>query len=403
MRNLWYDKKNTFTNCSNCEIGATRLDEFELHRRNWKYLYAFFHAVIPPLFGMTFEQIEADGPILLVPNHVCAWDPLLVAMSLKNKQVYFVASEHLFRLGPATKVLEKLVAPIPRRKASSGADTAKAMLRHLKHGRSVCVFAEGAQTFDGRTQPIFPATAKLAKRSGATLVTYKIEGGYLSCPRWASTLRRGAVHGRPVGIYPPEQLSAMSNGEIEQIIERDIQEDAFRRQKVWPHRYLGVKLAEHLERTVYLCPKCGRVDTMVSKWNRFQCLCGFEVKYTTMGTFLPEKPFADLAQWEDWQKERLRNREFPHGKALFFDPRVRLTKVSVTHEETPVGYGAMELYEDKLVCAGMDFPIDEISNMSVTRTRLLMLTFRGEYYEICADKNANVRKYYEIWAQKHGR
>ena len=127
------------------------MDEYERHRKNWKYLHAFFHAFIPPLFNMTYEPIEVEGPILLVPNHVTAWDPLLVAMSLKNKQIYYVASEHLFRLGKATDLLNHLVAPIPRRKGTTGADTAKIMLRHLKGGRSVCVFAEGAQTFDGRT------------------------------------------------------------------------------------------------------------------------------------------------------------------------------------------------------------------------------------------------------------
>ncbi len=378
------------------------MDEFERHRKNWKYLYAFFHATIPPLFNMTYEQIHVEGPILLVPNHVCAWDPLLVAMSLKDKQIYYVASEHLFRLGVATDILNRLVAPIPRRKGTTGADTAKTMLRHLKNGRSVCVFAEGAQTFDGRTMPIFPATAKLAKRSGATLVTYKIEGGYLSWPRWASNLRRGAVYGHPVGVYPPEQLKTMTPAEIEALIERDIQENAFDRQKVWPHKYIAGRLAEHLERMVYLCPKCRRVDAMVSKGNWFRCSCGFSVKFTPMGTFKPSVPFEDLAQWEDWQADALRKREFQHGKALLFDTGVTLTEVTTTHEEMVVGRGAMELYEDKLVVAGLELPLDEITDMSVTRTRLLMLSFRNKYYEICAEKNANVRKYYEIWAQKHG-
>lgn len=378
------------------------MDEFERHRRNWKYLHALFHAIIPPLFHMTYEQVEVDGPILLVPNHVTAWDPLLVAMSLKNKQIYYVASEHLFRLGPVTRVLEHLVAPIPRRKGTTGADTAKIMLRHLKGGRSVCVFAEGAQTFDGRTMPIFPATAKLAKRSGATLVTYRIEGGYLSWPRWASNLRRGAVHGHPVGVYPPEQLKTMNAREVENLIVRDIQENAFERQKVWPHKYRGFKLAEHLERTIYLCPKCGSVDSMASRGNRFTCRCGFSVRFTEMGTFEPSVPFEDLAQWEDWQAQQLRNREFRHGRALLFDTGVQLTQVFSNHEEIPIAYGAMELYEDKLVCCGLELPLDEITDMSVTRTRLLMLSFRNKYYEICAAKNANVRKYYEIWAQKHG-
>ena len=82
--------------------------------------------------------------------------------------------------------------------------------------------------------------------------------------------------------------------------------------------------------------------------------------------------------------------------------RVVVAREFAPNEEMVVGRGAMALYEDKLVCAGMEMPLEEITDMSVTRTRLLMLSFRNKYYEICAGKNANVRKYYEIWAQKHG-
>ena len=56
-------------------------------------------SVINKKFDMTHEDISVEGPILLIPNHVTSWDPVLVAMSLRNKQVYYVASEHLFRKG----------------------------------------------------------------------------------------------------------------------------------------------------------------------------------------------------------------------------------------------------------------------------------------------------------------
>jgi 1-acyl-sn-glycerol-3-phosphate acyltransferase len=90
---------------------------------------------------MTHEDISVEGPILLIPNHVTSWDPVLVAMSLRNKQVYYVASEHLFRKGFLTGLLTWLVAPIPRSKGAAGTDTVKACLRHLRSGHSVCIFA----------------------------------------------------------------------------------------------------------------------------------------------------------------------------------------------------------------------------------------------------------------------
>ena len=151
--------------------GGERMEPYLRHQKIWRGLYALANRWICRKFNMTHEDLHVEGPVLLIPNHVSAWDPLLVAMSLRDKQVYYVASEHIFRLGFVTKLLEWLVGPIPRRKASSGADTVKACLRHLRAGHSICLFAEGEQSWDGLTQPIFPATGKLAKSSGASLVT----------------------------------------------------------------------------------------------------------------------------------------------------------------------------------------------------------------------------------------
>ena len=176
------------------------MDTYFRHQITWRLLYALVHRPLELLFNASHEDLALDGPVLLIPNHACAWDPLLVGLSLREKQVYFVASEHLFRIGTVSKVIEYLLAPIPRRKATTGTDTVKACLRHLKAGHSICLFAEGEQTWDGRNIPIFPATGKLVKSSGATLVTFRLEGNYLSLPRWGRGIRRGRVHGSPVGI-----------------------------------------------------------------------------------------------------------------------------------------------------------------------------------------------------------
>ena len=160
------------------------MDPYTRHQKAWHILYPVLRPWICRKFNLTHEDLHVDGPVLLIPSHTCAWDPLLVAMSLPGKQVYFVASEHLFRMGLVSRLLEWVVAPIPRRKASSGADTAKACLRHLKAGHSICLFAEGEQCWEGHSGTVFPATGKLAKSSGATLVTFRMEGGYLSLPRW---------------------------------------------------------------------------------------------------------------------------------------------------------------------------------------------------------------------------
>ena len=144
------------------------MTEQRRHELVWRTLYGPLHLLVNHNFNITHDDVRVEGPCLLVSNHVSAWDPLIVAMSLKHKQLYYVASEHLFRMGLVSKALEYLVAPIPRRKASSGADTVKACLRALRDGETVCIFAEGDACWDGLTHEVFPATGKLVRASGAT-------------------------------------------------------------------------------------------------------------------------------------------------------------------------------------------------------------------------------------------
>ena len=377
------------------------METWKRHRIIWRLLYVLSSGWVCRRFNMTHEDLRVDGPVLLVPNHVSAWDPPLVAMSLREKQVYYVASEHLFRLGLVTRLLNWLVAPIPRRKASSGADTVKACLRHLREGHSVCLFAEGEQSWDGLTAPIFPATGKLARSSGATLVTYRLEGAYLSLPRWAKTRRRGAVYGHPVGVYPPERLREMTPKEINAAIERDIAEDAWERQRLSPVYFRGRRLAEGLERALYACPGCKRIGTLYTENDRVLCSCGFESRYTETGFFAPETPFADIAAWDRWQRELLRSRDFVHeGEALFSDGGMELLCIGTDHSERPLGVGTLRQYEDSLVFEGRRFPLGEIDSMALVQTHLLLLSFHGDYYQLRTRAGANLRKYLEVWKER---
>ena len=379
------------------------MEEYARHQRMWRLLQALIRRWICRRFNMTHEDLHVDGPVLLIPNHASAWDPLLVAISLRDKHVYYVASEHLFRLGFVSRLINYFVAPIPRRKASSGTDTVKACLRHLRAGHSVCLFAEGEQCWTGQNNPVFSATGKLAKSSGATLVTYRLEGAYLSLPRWGKGIRRGRVYGHPVGIYPPEMLKTMSAQEVNDLINRDIAEDAWERQRQSPVAYRGRNRAEGMERALYLCPRCCRIGTLRTHGNRIFCDCGLDLEYTETGFFRPEEPFATLADWDKWQREKLRNRDFPHSREsglLFSDTDVSLSRIAAGHEESAIASGELLQYENCLECAGFRFPLEKISNMAAVLTSRLLLTVEGEYYEIHSDRGANLRKYLDIWEEQ---
>lgn len=376
------------------------MDPYRRHVWIYRFLSVLVRPVLRAKFNLSGEKLQADGPFLLVSNHVTGWDPLLVGVCLGGRQAYFVASEHIFRLGLLTKLLHWLLAPIPRRKASTGMDTVKACLRHLHAGHSVCLFAEGEQCWDGRTGPIFPATGKLAKSSGAALVTFRLEGGYLSLPRWGKHICRGAVHGHPVGVYSPEELKKLSPQEINALIERDIAEDAWARQHQRPVRYRGKRRAEGMERALYACPGCRRIGTLRTDRDRVFCPCGFERRYTEYGFFEPREPFETLADWDLWQRELLRARDFAHeGDLLFQDEGLELKRIQSDHREELLALGTLRQFEDRLECADWRFPLPEIRSMAMVQAHLLLFSSGGNYYQLRSSTGVNLRKYLEIWKE----
>lgn len=376
------------------------MDPYRRHVWIYRFLSVLVRPVLRAKFNLSGEKLQADGPFLLVSNHVTGWDPLLVGVCLGGRQAYFVASEHIFRLGLLTKLLHWLLALIPRRKASTGMDTVKACLRHLHAGHSVCLFAEGEQCWDGRTGPIFPATGKLAKSSGAALVTFRLEGGYLSLPRWGKHICRGAVHGHPVGVYSPEELKKLSPQEINALIERDIAEDAWERQRQRPVRYRGKRRAEGMERALYACPGCRRIGTLRTDRDRVFCPCGFERRYTEYGFFEPREPFETLADWDLWQRELLRARDFAHeGDLLFQDEGLELKRIQSDHREELLALGTLRQFEDRLECEGQRFPLPEIRSMAMVQAHLLLFSSGGNYYQLRSSTGVNLRKYLEIWKE----
>ena len=365
----------------------------ERKRRIWIFLCRLIGLVIPRRFRFKAEIADVTGPCLIISNHVTNYDPLLLAMSFPKKPIRFVASEHIFRHGWVSRLIEWVDAPIPRRKASSGADTVKACLRALKDGETVCIFAEGDACWDGLSHEVFPATGKLARSSGATLVTYRLEGGYLTLPRWSKRRRPGKMRGAVVGIYPPEELKTMKGPEITEIIDRDIFEDAWARQRREHVRYRAKDRAVGIEKGFFLCPKCRKLGTIRGVGNEITCSCGLRMSYGEEGFLEPGEPFETVAEWDAWQRETLRTMDFPTGESVFSDDGATLRRIGSAHGEEELARGALVQYPDELVCGEQRFALAEISNMAMVKANILLFSVGDEYYEIRADHELCLRKY----------
>jgi len=229
--------------------------------------HIFFYKLVRPFviaflwlkFGYRFQTARhLPGTYIVLANHTTDYDPVFVAASFPE-QMYFVGSEHIARWKRFYKTLNYVFAPIMRPKGSLAGSTVMDILRKVRSGANVCVFAEGVRSWDGVSSPIMPSTGSLIKSAKCGLVTYKIVGGYFTSPMWSgSNTRRGYTYGAPVRVYEKEELAKMTVDEINQLIVTDLYEDAYARQLEQPRRYKGKGLAERMENLVFICPACGK-------------------------------------------------------------------------------------------------------------------------------------------------
>lgn len=372
--------------------------------RRHKRAFNFFCRVLPPFvkakFALESEPApKIEGPYIVLSNHTANLDPILVSMSFKCRQMYFIASEHLFRMGFISFLLKRYFAPISRIKGGTDASTALNAIRLVRKGQNVCLFAEGNRSFNGETCPIHPATAKLVKSSGASLVTYKMTGGYLTTPRWALFNRKGKMHGAVVSVYSPEQLKRLSVEEIHEIIKADLYENAYERQKKEHIEFRGKKLAEGLEAALYICPKCGKIGTLHSKDDRFWCdSCDMSVTYTVYGELKGNAPYDNVLDWDRFQREKLA--ELVNSGAegeLFSDDDYVLTSIGTRHRAKVEAKGSLSMSLAELRCGDMAFSLDEVTDMNILLRNILMFTANGVHYELRTVKTNCSRKYFELY------
>lgn len=357
------------------------------HRRYWRLLRRLTKPYATRALGFTADIAPAlDVPVLVLANHNTDADPLLVAQSFE-RHMYFVASEHIFRWGWITRIINYLLAPIPIIKGRSDTYAAMSILRMLRKGQSICIFAEGNRSVDGRTAPISPATGLLAK-AGADLITYRLEGGYFTQPRWSHSIRRGRMRGHVVAHYPAHQLKEMTTEEINSAIARDLFEDAYARQCTEPAAYRGKRLAEHLETALYLCPRCMAVGQLHSQDDILTCRCGLRARYTEAGRLQGDHlPFDSVADWYAWQLTQTdRLIDSAADSVIFTDAGQALFLVDPCVRATPLAQGTLSLTADALSLAGHTFPLRDIAAMSIVgQMTITFSTTDGTHYEIKSD------------------
>ncbi len=372
------------------------------HRLLWRLVWWPVRLWMLIRFNYRPRVSPVKGPALIVSNHVTDLDPLFLGLTIKNP-AYFVASEHVFRRPHLSRLLMWAQAPIVRMKGTTGGDTALVSIRRLRKGCSVAVFPEGNRTFNGVTGDIVESTAKLAKVSGASLVTHRFRGGYFTSPRWAGNdMRRGLFTGEIVNTYSPETLKTMTAAQVADIIRADIYEDAYATQAERKIPYRGRNLAQYLERALCLCPACGGMGTLHSEGDSIGCArCGLAATYTPLGYLEgADLPFRTVTEWDRWQAEQLQLRADAADSddtPLASDEDIDLYELQDDFRELPAARGTLRLFRDRFECAGRALPFREVTGIGINGPQTVIVSAGARHFTLKSEKVRNLRKYITLF------
>ena len=353
-------------------------------------------------FGYRYHKAKnLPENYIVLSNHNTDFDPLFVAVSF-SRQMYFVASEHIARWKNAYKFLKFAFEPIVRYKGTTASATVMDVLRKLRKGERVCMFAEGARSWNGVTAPILPSTGKVVKSAGCALVTYRIEGGYFVSPNWSQNgTRKGRIRGGVVNVYTAEQLSQMSVKEVNAAIAADLYEDACERQLRSPAKYTGKQLAYRMENMLFYCPHCRTMDSLTSAGDTVFCsACGKSLRYDEYGR-LHSTQHQTMRQLFAWLVGEVG--KDAEKREAYTSENGRLLTIR-NHVETQLAQGEVRLDATALRCGEVSFELTDICDMAMHGRKALVFSTENAYYELLSGTDAGMLKFHLLYQfYKNGR
>ena len=76
---------------------------------------------------------------------------------------------------------------------------------------------------------------------------------------------------------------------------------------------------------------------------------------------------------------------------------VKLSAVGSGHTQEALGEGELLLSGGELRCGAHGFALDEITDISMVKTKILLFSWRGGYYELRSGEKCCLRKYLLAW------
>jgi len=379
--------------------------KYDIKKGN-NFIFAVLRSILTPIlwqkyrFKFEYETSkEIRRPCVILANHQTSFDQFAVGIGFKFA-MNFIASDSIFRHGIQSWFMKIIARPIPFSKGSTDASAIIRMFNIIKQGGSVGMFVSGNRSFYGEECTLKPGVGKLVKKMGVPVVLVKLRGGFNTKPRWKNKPNTGKMRAGVIRVIKPEEMETLSGAQLDEIIIRELYTNEFEWNAKEKIEYRGKYKAEYLERVLFYCPECKKLESLISDGNEFFCNeCGMRVKINETGFFNKVNNAANtpdtILEWSKMQLEHIKTIDFSEfkEKPLLSDQNVRLLQAVKSKKDVLLGKGPAEMFQDRMRICGRDFPLKNFKDMSVQSYNRLMIYMDDGEYTMDMPLRGNAMKY----------
>jgi 1-acyl-sn-glycerol-3-phosphate acyltransferase len=116
-----------------------------------------------------------DGPIILVGNHICGLDPLLIQAAVNRPLCFLMAREYYRKIWYARRGFD-MVGAIPVNPGGANRHAISEAILAVEQGNALCLFPEGGANPPIPLHRILPGAAVIARETGASIIPFRVSG-----------------------------------------------------------------------------------------------------------------------------------------------------------------------------------------------------------------------------------
>lgn len=369
-----------------------------------KVALVFFRPLLWPVIQFKYryrykkyKEYKNKGPVLILGNHAIGIDPILIAYSFPNLLYYF-ATEQIFNLGILSKFLVYLVNPISKSKEGSDISSIKKAKRIVDEGGSIGLYPEGNISYDGAINSINISVVKLIRLLKIDVVIYTTRGLYLSNPRWSINRKRGKTYGEITKIITKEEYDLLTNEELYELVVDALNVNAYEQQEERLLPYKGRKLANGLDKLVFMDLNTGEPFVTYSDNDQLKSRSSnFTLTYDKYGYVTDELGVRTTLIDIHHRVIESYNKYYHQDNNNFLFADKALVEITTKSKKHSRGHNVIELFKDGVIINFKDhvdiLKFDEINTLALQGKKRIIINTREKKYLITFDVKACTYKY----------